>query len=86
LGKWSKSRRPRPIVEVRSAARLAAAARATRNPRAAAGVATCRAWTTRARRCCGYTQRWQVNKVNSIIKRDLGFGLQQCYLIASSNP
>jgi Transposase DDE domain/Transposase domain (DUF772) len=28
--------------------------------------------TKRSRQCCGYTQRWQVETVNSMIKRNLG--------------
>jgi hypothetical protein len=32
--------------------------------------------TRRSRRRCGYTQRWQVETVNSMIKRNLGSALR----------
>ncbi len=31
--------------------------------------------TTESRRRCGYTQRWQVETVNSMMKRNLGSAL-----------
>jgi hypothetical protein len=39
--------------------------------------------TRRSRRRCGYTQRWQVETVNSMIKRNLGSALRAPALAAA---